>query len=138
MQCLHCHFEFRSARHYGRHLWSQHPNEPVAPLFDEPRVDIQELSAAVGSKRGRALTWMIPEPSKHPRSNVQTPEIANKTPGGSTSQEDTRNECGGIQHNRPDPQESIQVVAKPGKGPLRLPPRYEAGRIVKVCIFQDV
>jgi len=142
MQCLHCHFEFRSAGHYGRHLRSQHPNEPVVPLFDEPRVDLQELSAVVGSKRGRALTWMIPGPSKRPRSNVQSSEIANTTLGGSTSQQGTRNECAGIRHNCPDPQgstqESTQVVARPGKGPLRLPPRYEAGKVVKVCVFQDV
>jgi len=158
MQCLHCHFEFRSAAHYSRHLQSQHPNEPVTSVFDEPHIDVQELSAAVGSKRGRALTRMIPEPSKCSRGNVQTPEIANTTPepskrprgnvqtleianttsGSSHSQQNTRNECGGIRHNYPDPQESAQVVGKPRKGPLRFQPRYKSGKIVKVCVLKDV
>jgi len=158
MQCLHCHFEFRSAGPYGRHLRSQHPNEVVTSVFDEHRIDVQELLAEEGSKRGRALTRMIPEPSKRPRGNVQTPEIANATsepskrpggnvqtprivnttPGSSISQQNTRNECGGIPHNCPDLQESAQVVGKPGKGPLHLPPRYEFGKIVEVYVFKIV
>jgi len=130
MQCLHCHFEFHSGGHYSRHLRREHPNEPVTSVSNEPRIDIQELSAAVGSKRGRALTRVVPEPSKRPRGNVQTAEIANitpepskrprgniqtpkiatTTPGSSTSQKNTRNECGGIQHNGSDPHKSAQVV----------------------------
>jgi len=152
MQCLHYHFEFRSAGHYGRHLRSQHSNTPVTSVFHEPHIDVQELSAAVGSKLGRVLTRMVLELSKRPRGNVQTPEIgnttpepskrstgnvqtaeiANTTPGSSISQQNTQNEHGGIQHNGLDPQESAQVVGKPGKGPLRLPPRYESGQIVEV------
>jgi len=158
MQCLHCHFDFRSSGHYSRHLRSQQLNEPVTSVSDEPRIDVQDLSAAVRSKRGRTLTRMVPEPSKRPRGNIQTPEIANTipepskrprgnvqtpkiantTPLSSTTQQNTRNECGGIRHNCPDPHASAQVVRKPGKGLLRLAPRSEAGKIVKVCVFKDV
>jgi len=95
---------------------------------NRPRVNVQTPEIANTT----------PEPSKCPRGHVQTPEIANTTPGSSISQQNTWNECGGIRHNCPDPQESAQFVGKPGKGPLCLPPRYEPGNIVEVCVFKDV
>jgi len=81
MQCLQCHFEFHFAGNYSRHLRRHHGKEPVISVFDERRIDVQELSAALGSKSGRDLTQMIPDSSKRSRDNVQTPEIASTTSG---------------------------------------------------------
>ena len=54
MQCQYCHFEFKVAGHYSRHLQVHHGNESVASGSTEPAEDVQEFA----SKRSHSQTVM--------------------------------------------------------------------------------
>ena len=58
MQCQYCHFTFKVAGHYGRHLRAKHPNESVGGLNITP-LDPHELSVVTRSKRGHNLSSTI-------------------------------------------------------------------------------
>ncbi|RPB23581.1 hypothetical protein L211DRAFT_849572 [Terfezia boudieri ATCC MYA-4762] len=116
--------------HYGRHLRSKHPNEPL--------VDVQEPSAAISYKRGRTLTLSTPKSPKRHKDTVETQAIDRITLASAVSPQSAEIESRRTPNHGPDPEESTEVIGNLTGGPQRLPPQYAARKTIKVYIFQHI
>ncbi|RPB27285.1 hypothetical protein L211DRAFT_846112 [Terfezia boudieri ATCC MYA-4762] len=122
--------EASSDGHYGQHLWSKHP--------DEPLVDVQEPSVVISYKRGRTLTLSTPKSPKRHKDTVETPAIDRITLASSVSPQSAEIESRRTPNHSPDPEKSTEVVGNLTGGPQRLLPQYAARKTIKVYIFQHI